>query len=75
MLADGTRLWSSADLGRTWQARTVPGPDGQRSTLVSARGGLLLVARLAPGVAPALLLSLDGGGRWTEIALPSVLTS
>ncbi|HEY7201479.1 MAG TPA: sialidase family protein [Candidatus Dormibacteraeota bacterium] len=73
VLVDGTRLWSSTDLGHTWQSRTVTGPDGQRSTLISARGGMLLVARLpAPGgaTAAALLRSVDGGGHWTEIALP-----
>lgn len=75
MLADGTRLWSSADLGRTWQSQTVPGPDGQRSILISARGGMVLVARLATpdgATTPTLLRSLDGGNHWTEIALPPV---
>jgi photosystem II stability/assembly factor-like uncharacterized protein len=78
VLADGTRLWFSADLGHTWQPRTVSGPDGQRSTLLSARGGMLLVARLAvPGSAtrPALLCSVDGGSHWREIALPPVSAS
>ncbi len=78
VLADGRRFWSSADLGRTWQSRVMAGPDGQRSTLISARGGMLLVARLAaPGGAttPTLSRSLDGGSTWTEIALPPVPAS
>lgn len=71
VVADGKRLWSSADLGRTWRSGTVAGPDGQRSTLLAARDGMLLVARLAaPATASALLRSLDGGGHWSEIRLP-----
>ena len=75
LLADGTRLWSSADGGRTWRSRTVAGPDGQQLVLLAAQGGMLLVARLGgPGddTAPKLLRSRDGGGHWTEIALPAV---
>jgi photosystem II stability/assembly factor-like uncharacterized protein len=74
VMADGPRLWLSADLGRTWQSRTIAGPDGQSTRLLSARGGTLLVARLGapvPFTGPTLVRSLDGGRSWTEIALPA----
>jgi photosystem II stability/assembly factor-like uncharacterized protein len=73
--ADDRRLWTSADLGLTWQSRPLPGPAGQLTAVVSARGGALFVVA-SPGAfstSPTRLLrSVDGGDRWTEVHLPAV---
>jgi hypothetical protein len=74
LLADGRRLWSSPDLGRTWSSRPVAGPAGQVSAMASALGGALFVITSsgpAGAASRTLLRSLDGGGRWTEVRLPS----
>ncbi len=74
LLADGRRLWSSPDLGRTWSSRPVTGPAGQLSAVASALGGALFVITSSGPVGAArrtLQRSLDGGGRWTEVRLPT----
>jgi photosystem II stability/assembly factor-like uncharacterized protein len=73
LLADGRRLWSSSDFGRTWHSRLLTGlAGGLLSVIAAADGSLFAVAQSGPAGAATLTLarSRDGGGQWTEIRLP-----
>jgi len=73
LLADGRRLWSSADLGRTWHSRALNGlTGGLQSVIAAPDGSLFSVAHTGPASAVTVMLARDqpGGGRLTEIRLP-----
>ena len=78
-------LWTSSDLGLTWQARTMHlPPQVQPVGLVAAHGANLLLGARRPGSqvplvvdmdmfgprSQMLLRSQDGGVHWTAIPLP-----
>lgn len=64
-------LWSSADAGRTWEARAAQLPAGLQLGEVrfpDPRHGWSLTEH--PYGTPALLRTTDGGASWTEVQLP-----
>jgi len=75
LMTDSQRLWTSADEGRTWQARPLRLPSGAQAlaTVAAVAGAVFVVAvRQTPPGTPgvALLRAPDGGVTWTEIRLP-----
>jgi photosystem II stability/assembly factor-like uncharacterized protein len=71
VLADGQRLWTSTDLGRTWQRLSPKGLPGTVLSVIAAPDGTLFSVVQPPGAAAvALTRSTDGGDGWSELRLP-----
>ena len=69
-LLDGTRLWSSDDLGDTWiEQGTLPGAGSDGGELAGSEAGAprFWVARHDDGGGRTLLRSDDAGQSWTEL--------
>jgi photosystem II stability/assembly factor-like uncharacterized protein len=72
LLADGRRLWTSPDLGRTWRSLSPKGLPGGVLSVIAAPDGTFFSVVQPPGAAAvALMRSTDGGGGWNEIRLPA----
>jgi hypothetical protein len=65
-------LWVSHDQMKTWQALTMPpGVVVSAFWLNPSTGALLVAANWQESRDSLLLTSADGGGRWTQLPLPS----